>query len=104
MAAFCCAEVLAWQFLELVHHAAATNRRIRPHALRLECDRAADDIIEELAIMADQQHCPVVLDQPGLEHFEGFGVQIVRRLVQHDHIRRFGEQLGQQHTIALAAR
>ena len=54
--------------------------------------------------MAHHQDRPHKLHKPLLEEFECFGVEIVRRLVEHDHVGRLREQLGQEHTVPLTAR
>ena len=54
--------------------------------------------------MAHHKNRSGKLHEPLLEEFERFGVEVVRRLVQHDHVGRLREELGQQHPVPLAAR
>ena len=51
--------------------------------------------------MAHHQDRAGILDQHRLEQFEGFRIQIVGGLVQDQHIRRPGKELGQQEPVSL---
>ncbi len=53
--------------------------------------------------MADQQQGAVEIQQQFFEQLQGLEVEVVGRLVQHQHVGRPGEQLGQQQAVALAA-
>ena len=46
--------------------------------------------------MADQEDRAGVLLQQLLQQFQRIDIQIIGRLVQHQHIRRLGEQARQQ--------
>ena len=53
--------------------------------------------------MADQEDRPLVVDQQAFEQFQRLDVEVVGRLVEDQHVRRLGEQLGQQEPAPLAA-
>ncbi|MNY62997.1 hypothetical protein D3C86_1999000 [compost metagenome] len=54
--------------------------------------------------MADHQHGALERQQDLFEQLEGFHVEVVGRLVQHQQVGRLAEQLGQQQARTLAAR
>ena len=43
--------------------------------------------VEEVAIVADDQHRPVIIGNHLLKQVESFEVEIVRRLIEHEQIR-----------------
>ena len=67
-----------------------------------EGNGAGDYVVEELAIVADHQQRPRVLDQTLFKHFERLGVEIVGRFVEYNDDGWFGEELGKQHAIAFS--
>ena len=69
---------------------------------RLEDQQAGGDIVEEGAVVADHQHGAAELHQPLLEQFERLRVEVVGRLVEHDHIGGLGEVPCQKHAVAFA--
>ena len=54
--------------------------------------------------MTDQQKSARIVHQSFLQQFERFGIQVVRRFIQHDHVGRLGEQSREQDPIPLPAR
>ncbi len=72
-------------------------------AVALERDHLRDDVVEERAVMADQEQCAVILRQQFFEQLQRLDVEIVGRFVEHQHIGGTGEQARQQQTVALAA-
>jgi hypothetical protein len=60
-------------------------------------------VVEEGAVVADQEHRAVVVLQQGFEQLQGFDVEVVGRLVEHQHVGRPREQARQQQAVALAA-
>ena len=72
-------------------------------AVPAEHQAGRGDGIDEVPVMADQQQGAGVIVQQLFEQFEGFHIQIVGRLVHHQHIRGLREQFGQQQAVALAA-
>ena len=54
--------------------------------------------------MADEQHRAVEAADQLLEQLERLDVEIVGRLVEHEHVRRPGEEPRQHQAVALAAR
>ena len=80
-----------------------TRRDIRDAPFAFEDERARDDMVDECAVVADQEQRARPGGQPFLEEFERLDVEVVRRLVQHQHIDRPGKQPRQQQPVALAA-
>src|SRR5690606_30537128 len=61
-----------------------------------------DDVVEEGAVVADQEQRAVVGVEQLLEQIEGLDVEVVGGLVQHQHVGRTREQARQQQAVALA--
>ena len=74
-----------------------------PAAVAFRRDHAAHQAVEEIAVVADQQHGAGIVAEHVLEHVERFQVEIVGRLVEHQQVRRLGERLRQHQAAALAA-
>ena len=72
-------------------------------AVGLDDQGAGHDVVEEGPVVADQQDRPLILDQQAFEQLQRLDVEVVGRLVQDQHVRRPGEQLGQQEPAPLAA-
>ena len=51
--------------------------------------------------MAYNQYCPRVVHETFLKQLQGFGIEIISRFVQNDHIRSAGKQLGEQYSVSL---
>ena len=73
---------------------AAASPRSRQHTpscarhVAFEHQRAGDHVVEEVAIMAHQQQRALVLHQQRLEQLERLDVEVVGRLVEHQHVGR----------------
>ena len=78
-------------------------RVLAPHAVALGHQRLRHHVVEKRAIVADQQQRARVRLQRVLEQLERFDVEVVRRLVEHEQVRRLREQPRKQQAIALAA-
>ena len=76
--------------------------RDAPPALQLQ--DPAGDVVEEVAVVGDDQDRALVFDQVPLEPGDGLGVEMVRRLVEEEHVGRLQEQLAERHAPPLAAR
>ena len=77
---------------------------LRRRRLPFERERAGHDVVEEHAIVADEQHRAVELADQLLEQLQRLDVEIVGRLVEHQHVGRPREQPREQQPVALAAR
>src|SRR5690606_6762826 len=73
-------------------------------AVILEHERARDDRVEEVPIVTDDEQRAVVVDKTVFQRLERLDIEIVRRLVEDEQIRRTREELREDHSIALAAR
>src|SRR5262249_31456172 len=73
-----------------------------PFAIAIRSDRRGDDTIEEIAVMADQDHRALVVAEHLFEHVEGFEIEIVGRLVQHQQVRPLRQRPRQHQPAALA--
>ena len=72
-------------------------------SLAFEDKRARHHVIDERAVVADQQQGARPVDQQRLEQLERLDVEIVGRLVEDQEIRRPCEQSRQQQAVALTA-
>src|SRR5262245_51896709 len=72
-------------------------------AVAFERDHLRHDVIEKGAVVTDEEERAAVFLEQRFEQLERLDVEIVGRLVQHQHIRGPGEQACQQESIALAA-
>ena len=64
----------------------------------------ADGLVEEVAVVADQQHGALIVGEHLLQEVERVHVEIVGRLVEDQELARHGHDLGEQQAVALAAR
>ena len=54
------------------------------------------DLIQEITVVGDRDHCVVEIDQKFLQPCDGIQIQMVGRLVQEQDIGIAEERLGQQ--------
>ena len=73
-------------------------------ARAVEPERDRHRAVEEVAVVADDQHRAVVIGDHFLEQVERLEVEVVGRLVEHQQVRVPGELARQQQPRALAAR
>ena len=73
-------------------------------AAAFEYQRARDRVVEELAVVADEQQRAGELRQLRLEELERLEIQIVGGFVEHEHVGGPREQPREQQAVALAAR
>ena len=74
-----------------------------PAPVALGRDHLGHHVVQERAIVADQEQRAVVAGEQFLEQVQRLDVQVVGRLVQHHHVGRSREQAGEQQAVALAA-
>ena len=72
----------------LRQHIAVAAGIFVPASVALRHDHAADQAIEKIAIVADEQHRAGIIGQHVLEHVQRLHVEIVGRLVENQEIRR----------------
>ncbi len=73
-------------------------------AAAVQLQNPAGDVVEEVAVVGDDEDRAPVLDQVLLQPGDGLGVEVVRRLVEQEHVGRFKEELAECHAPAFAAR
>jgi hypothetical protein len=71
--------------------------------LPLDVHRDVGDRVEELAVVADRDHCAGVTLEPGFQPNQGIEVQVVGGLVQQQQVGRAHERAGQLQAHAPAA-
>ena len=80
------------------------RRRARPPG----SDRPRGEPVEGVAVVGDEHERRLHRDQPRLEPFDRLEVEVVRRLVEHDHVvvavLVIGQHLGQRDALGLPAR
>lgn len=59
-------------------------------------------MVDKSPVVADQQEGPLEADHELFEQLDGFQLEIVGGLVQHQYTGRLGEELGQQEPVAFA--
>ena len=69
----------------------------------LEDDHAGNDVVEKLAVVADDDERAGVLGQLRLQDLERLHVEVVGRFVEHQQVRGPREQLGEDNAIAFPA-
>ena len=73
-------------------------------AATVEFEDPAGDVIQEIAVVGDDQDGALVVDQVLLQPGDGFGVEVVGRFVQQQHVGRFEQQLAQRDAALFTAR
>ncbi len=71
---------------------------------RTQLDDPRDDRVEEAPVVRDDDQRAVERRQEALEPLEALGVEVVRRLVEQQHVRLAEQRRGQQRAGLLAAR
>jgi outer membrane receptor protein involved in Fe transport len=76
-----------------------------PHhlAFALEDEEGGRHLVEEVAVVGHQQHGAGELQQQPLEHVERHQVEVVRRLVEHQHVGALEEEAREEQPVALSA-
>ena len=70
----------------------------------VELENPAGDVVEKVAIVRDRDHGAREILEEALEPCDRFGVQVVGRLVEQQHVGVGQQQAAQRHAAALAAR
>ena len=68
----------------------------------IELEDVLRHVVEEVAIVGDCDHCPGKLGQIPLQPRHAFGVQMVRGLVEQQHVRLFQQYATECHATTLA--
>ena len=71
-------------------------------AVAFEGDGTGRNVVEETTVVADEQEGAGIFEEALFEEFDGFDVEVVRRLVEYEDVSRLDEELGQQEARALA--
>ena len=75
------------------------------HALAaIELERPLGDVVEEVAVVGDEDHAARIVLEVALEPGDALGVEVVGRLVEQQDVGLGQQQLGQRHAALLAAR
>ncbi len=70
----------------------------------IELENPARHIVEEVAVVGDDQDRARIVAQMAFEPIDGLGVEMVRRLVQQQEVGLLEEQPAERHAAPLAAR
>ena len=81
------------RIIALVGHAAAP----------VQFEDPAGDLVKEIAVVGDDQAGALVVDEVLLEPGDGFGIKVVGRLVEKQHVRGFEEELAKRDAALFAA-
>ena len=88
----------------LRHHIAVAAGIFDETSVAFRHHDARRHAVEEIAVVTDDQRGPRVVREQFLQQVQRFEIKVVRRLVQHQQIRRRRHRLRQHQTAALAAR
>ena len=77
---------------------------IFPHVAVFEDDRARDDVVKKLPIVAHQEHRAIELDKSLFQELKRFRIQVVGRLVEHDDVGRLQKHSRKEQPVSFAAR
>ena len=69
----------------------------------VEFEDAGDDVVQKVAVMGDKHHGTAKIAQQRLQPGDGVQVEVVRGLVEQQHIRNRNERLRQRHALLHAA-
>jgi len=94
---------LDFQPLRLLPLVGCVVARVGVHGAAEQLQRPVRDLVQEIAVVADQDQRLAEINQVALQPFRRFDVQVVRRLVQQQQVRFLEQQLGQQQPVLLAA-
>ena len=83
---------------------AVAARVLAQFPVTFERDDLRHHVVEKHAVMADKEDRAAVFLQQRLEQLQRLDVEVVGRLVQHQHVDRLREQAREQQPVALAAR
>src|SRR2546428_4845247 len=72
-------------------------------AVAFEDEQVRRDAVQEPAVVADYGHAPGEIEHGLLERTQRVDVQIVRRLVEQEHVPARTQELREMHAVALAA-
>src|SRR3984893_6318728 len=69
----------------------------------LEMPDAGSNFVEHIFVVGHQQHRTIIFLQRDVQSIDGFQVQVVRRLVQHQEVRLLNHQPAKDQTRTLTA-
>ena len=73
-------------------------------AIALHHQRGGGNPVDEIAVMADQQHGAVKIIEQFLQQVERFDIEIIGRLIENEQVCRLRHQTGEQQARLLPAR
>jgi mono/diheme cytochrome c family protein len=76
----------------------------RQQLAAIQFDDAGGHVIQETAIMGDEQYAALVVAQQTFEPQDGTEIQVVGRFIEQQHIRTANQTAGQRHALLHAAR
>jgi len=74
-----------------------------PHAGAFKGERLRHHVVEEGAVVADQEQCARVILQSGFQQLERFDVEVVGGLVEHQDVGGAREEAREEQAVPLAA-
>ncbi len=92
------------QPLLLLHQPGRVVALVGDAAAAVELEDPAGDVVEEVAVVGDDQDRARIVAQVAFEPRHRLGVEMVGRLVEQQQLRLVEQQLAQRHAAALAAR
>ena len=89
--------------LLLLHQPAGIIALVGNAAAAIEFQNPAGDIVEEVAVVGDDQDRAGIVAQMAFEPVDGLGVEMVGRLVEQQQFRLLQQQFAQRDAALLAA-
>ncbi len=77
---------------------------VRDALAAVKLENPAGDVVEEIAVMGDEDDAALVFAQRVLQPLDGFGVEMVGGLVEQEDVGGVEQELAQRDAAALAAR
>ena len=96
--------LLLGQALALLLQVGGVVALVGDAAAAVDLQDPAGDVVEEVAVVGDDQHRARVVAQRPLQPGDALGVQVVGRLVEQQQVRLLEQQAAQRDAAALAAR
>ena len=87
----------------LLRHEGGVVAGVEGQRLVVDVDDVGADVVEEAVVVRDDDRRPLVALEELLQPADGDDVQVVRRLVEQQHVGVRGEHLGEQHAQLEAA-
>ena len=91
-------------YLILFYILIVCSQSVHHGSIGLELDDSVGDGLDELVVVGCEEHVPFKAHQPFVDRCDGFQIQMVGRLIQHQHVGAVEHHAGQHAADLLSAR